>query len=149
MRVEGRKNVETMTDVVIERENNELRSTCQILTDQYQELSERHQRLTQEYHNLEDKLSEEYQKCQDDKALLKCQCIQMAITEEHLKDDKKVKFYTDLPSYIVLLEIFIFLHTQPIISVTLSHHSTTTSVSLHATKSQYVAWQIYIWAWIW
>ena len=76
--------METMTDVMmestasLEREKNELHSTCQMLTDQYQELSERHQRLTQDYHNLEDKycmLSEEYQKCQDDKALLKSQTI--------------------------------------------------------------------------
>ena len=28
------------------------------------------------------------------------------MTEEHLKDDKKVKFYTGLPSYTVLLAIF-------------------------------------------
>ena len=107
--------METMTDVMmesiasLEMENNELRSTCQMLTDQYQELSERHQRLTQDYHNLEDKyymLSEEYQKCQDDIALLKSQCKQMAMTEEHLKDDKKVKFCTGLPSYTVLLAIF-------------------------------------------
>ena len=70
--------METMTDVTmesiasLERENNELHSTCQMLTDQYQELSERHQRLSQDYHNLEDKycmLSEEHQKCQDDSSL--------------------------------------------------------------------------------
>ena len=106
--------METMTDVMmesiasLEMENNELRSTCQMLTDQYQKLSESHQRLTQDYHNLEDRycmLSEEYQKCQDDIALLKSQCKQMAMTEEHLKDDKKVKFCTGLPSYTVVLAI--------------------------------------------
>lgn len=79
----SRQSMETMTVTTmdsiafIERENSELRNNCQILTDQYQELSERHQRLAQEYKDLEDKyrlLSEEYRQCQDDKALLKSQC---------------------------------------------------------------------------
>lgn len=61
-----------MTDVTmdsiasLERENSELHSTCQMLTDKYQELSERYQQLVaQEYQDLEHKyhiLSEEYQK---------------------------------------------------------------------------------------
>ena len=69
----------------IERENSELRNNCQILTDQYQ-------RLAQVYKDLEGKyrlLSEEYQQCQDDKALLKSQCDRVSMTKEHLKDDKK------------------------------------------------------------
>ena len=88
--------VTTMDSIAfIEKENSELRNNCQILTDQYQELSKRHQMLAQEYKDLEDKyrlLSEEYQQCQDDKALLKSQCDRVSMTEEHLKDDKKVKF---------------------------------------------------------
>ena len=71
---ESIRNVGTMTDTTmdsiasgsLERENSELHSTCQMLTDKYQELSERHQKLAQEYQDLEDKyhtLSEEYQKC--------------------------------------------------------------------------------------
>ena len=37
---------------------------------------------------------------------MKSQYDRTALTEEHLKDDKKVKFYTGLPSYTVLLAIF-------------------------------------------
>ena len=70
---------------------------------------EKHQQLAEEYQNLEGKycmLSEDYQKCQDNKALLKSQCDRVAMTEEHLKDDKKVKFYTGLPTCTVLLAVF-------------------------------------------
>ena len=48
--------MEMMTEVMMESIDNELCSICQMLTDQYQELSERHQRLTQDYHNLEEVL---------------------------------------------------------------------------------------------
>lgn len=111
----SKQNMETMTVTTmesiasIERENSDLHHTCQVLTGQYKELSERHQRLEQEYKNLEDKcrqLSEEYQQCQDAKALLKSQYDTISMTEEHLKDDKKVRFYTGLPSYTVLLAVF-------------------------------------------
>lgn len=116
VRHKSKQNEGTMTDTTVEsvtsleRENSEIRCKYQMLTDQYQELSKKHQQLAEEYQNLEDKycmLSEEYQKCQDDKALLKSQCDRVAMTKEHLRDDdKKVKFYTGLPSYTVLLAVF-------------------------------------------
>ena len=58
-------------------------------------------------------LTEDYQKCQEDKSLLKAQYNTVVITAPDLKDDnKKVKFYTGLPLYTVLMAIFNLIITR-------------------------------------
>lgn len=105
---EGFRNAETMTDtsgcymswlevenIRLSHENKQLDSECQVLRLQHQ------------------KLFDDHQKVLSDNARLKSKLSQLTWTEEGMKDsDEKVKFYTGLSSFTVLMAVFNLLAPQ-------------------------------------